>query len=90
MVGKAGGQFPENLVRLRSKVVIDGTALSTEEAREFHDIDRELAGRSLKTPKQKRLAARRDALKERIIYSRFLARQLCQARAIAASQQRAA
>jgi hypothetical protein len=33
VVGKAGGQFPENLVRLRSKVVIDGTALS----RESHD-----------------------------------------------------
>jgi hypothetical protein len=32
-VGKAGGQFLENLVRLRSKVVIDGTALP----RKSHD-----------------------------------------------------
>ena len=33
MVGKAVGQFLENLVRLRSKVVIDGAALP----RESHD-----------------------------------------------------
>jgi hypothetical protein len=33
VVGKAGGQFLENLVRLRSKVVIDGTAVP----RESHD-----------------------------------------------------
>ena len=33
VVGKAGGQFLENLVRLRSKVVIGGAALP----RESHD-----------------------------------------------------
>jgi hypothetical protein len=60
--------------------LIDGTPLSAEEEREFHDLDRGLAGRSLRTAKQKRDKARRDALRERMIYSRFLARALAEMR----------
>jgi hypothetical protein len=56
--------------------LIDGTPLTAEETREFHDLDRALAGRSLRTPKQKRQAARRDALKARLIWSRFLDHKL--------------
>lgn len=53
--------------------LIDGTPLSGEESREFHDLDRALDGRSLRTKRQKALAARRDALKQRTIWSPFLA-----------------
>jgi hypothetical protein len=86
--------FPEmdgasgNMVVPRS-ALIDGTPLTAEEAREFHDLDRELFGKSTGpavggdggrtrrlTPRQKARAARRDSLKSRMIWSRFLALQL--------------
>jgi hypothetical protein len=70
--------------------LIDGTALSDAEQREFHDLDRGLRGCSGKTPGQKKRAARRDALKSRTIWSRFLARQLRELRARNAVKQRAA
>jgi hypothetical protein len=61
--------------------LIDATPLSSEEAREFHDLDRALFGRSLRTAKQKREAARRDALRRRTIYAPLLERLLRKARA---------
>jgi hypothetical protein len=61
--------------------LIDATPLSSEEAREFHDLDRALFGRSLRTAKQKREAARRDALRRRTIYAPLLERLLRRARA---------
>jgi hypothetical protein len=58
----------------------DATPLTDGEQREFHDLDRDLAGRSLRTVKQRRQVARRDALKRRAIYAPLLARLLRQAR----------
>lgn len=60
--------------------LIDGTPLTDAEAREFHDLDRDLAGRTLRTKRQKHRGARRDALKGRMIWSRYLARQLAELR----------
>lgn len=56
--------------------LIDASPLTTAEAREFKELDRALFGRSLRTPKQKRDKARRDALHLRIIYGPVLDRQL--------------
>jgi hypothetical protein len=61
--------------------LIDATPLSPAEVREFHDLDRSLVGRSLKTPKQKRLKARRDFLKQRMIFAPIMERLLRAARA---------
>jgi hypothetical protein len=60
-----------NMVVPRS-ALIDGTPLTAEEARLFHDLDRDLFGKSMRTARQKALGARRDALKSRMIWSRFL------------------
>lgn len=68
--------------------LIDGTPLSGEEQREFHDLDRDLRGRfdgavgldgrrpRTLTRRQKARAARRDALKSRTIWSKVLADRL--------------
>lgn len=56
--------------------VVDATELSAEEQREFHQLDRGLRGRSGRTKRQKAEIARRDALKERMIWSRFIAPKL--------------
>lgn len=62
--------------RVDPALLIDATPLTSAEAREFHDLDRALAGRSLRTPKQKRDKARRDALHQRIVYGPALDRLL--------------
>ena len=67
--------------------LIDGTPLDRDAARELHDLDRQLAGRSLRTPRQKALAARRDALKARMIWAPILANRLVD---LAARQRREA
>lgn len=67
----AGGNLAVDPARL-----VDGTPLTTEEAREYHDLDRALRGASGRTKKQKAMIARRDALKSRMIWSRFLERKL--------------
>lgn len=60
--------------------LIDATPVSFEESREFHDLDRWLAGKALNTKKQKALAKRRDALKQRVIWAGFMATMLRQLR----------
>lgn len=54
--------------------LIDTTPLTAAETREFHDLDLHLGGRSIRTPKQKRDMARRDALRERMIYGPIMDR----------------
>lgn len=68
----------------------DGTPLTREEQREFHDLDRALVGRSLRTPKQKIAKARRDALKARILAEPILTRLIRQVSGKAARQRQAA
>jgi hypothetical protein len=70
--------------------LVDATPLTGEEQREFHDLDRALFGRSLKTPKQKRLKARRDELKLRMVFGPMMERLLREARAKADRQKWAA
>lgn len=70
--------------------LIDGTPLTHDEKRELADLERALFGRSLTTPKQKRLAARRDALRSRAIWEPHLTRLLREHRARQASQREAA
>jgi hypothetical protein len=60
--------------------LIDASALTTEEAHEFHDLDRQLAGRSLRTARQKAMKLRRDALHQRMVYEPVMLRLLRQAR----------
>lgn len=67
--------------------LIDATPLTRDEEREFTDLDRSLRGCSMRTPRQKERAKRRDALKQRIVYAPILARQL---RELASRQRRAA
>jgi hypothetical protein len=66
---------------VRADDLIDGTPLTAEETREFHDLDRGLAGRSMRTAKQKAQGARRDALRKRILNAPVLARLLREAAA---------
>jgi hypothetical protein len=66
-------------LRVPADRLIDATPLTAAESREFHDLDRHLATRSLKTPKQKAQAARRDALRLRIIYAPIMERLLREA-----------
>lgn len=68
-------------LRVAPDRLVDGAPLTSAEQREFHDLDRALAGRSLRTPKQKREAARREALRQRIICAPLMARLLREARA---------
>jgi hypothetical protein len=68
----------------------DGTPLTRLEQREFHDLDRALAGRSLRTAKQKAAKARRDALRARILAEPIMARLVREADAKAARQRKAA
>lgn len=72
----AGGNLAVDPARL-----IDGTPLTHAEEREFHDLDRSLAGREPRNRSraQRARAARRDALKSRMIWSRFLDRKLREA-----------
>jgi hypothetical protein len=71
--------------------LIDATPLDGAETREFHDLDRLLRGRSpRKGSGLARKAARRDALKARMLWAPFLARRLGEHRARQASQRRAA
>ena len=63
--------------------LIDGTPLSPEEERQYHDLDRHLGGRSpvkCRSTRLKALAATRDRLRGRMIWSRFMARQLAEMR----------
>lgn len=76
--------------RVDPEQLIDATPLTPAEAREYHDLDRALAGRSGRTPKQKAMIARRDALRTRMIYAPVLARLLEEARGRGAGQRRAA
>lgn len=73
--------------------LIDASPLSGEETREFHDLDRDLIARGIVavagtsgrpkrlTPRQKALKARRDALKQRMIFAPLMERLLRAARA---------
>lgn len=70
--------------------LIDGTPLTHEEKRELVELDRALFGRSLRTPRQKALKARRDALQSRAIWEPHLTRLLREHRARQASQKEAA
>lgn len=82
--------------------LIDATELAPEEQREFHILDRELIARGIVaavggdaprkrlTARQKNLLARRDALKERMIWSRFIAPKLREMRARDAMKRKAA
>lgn len=93
--GQVAVSFPLRLNASGNKVIaadalIDATPLTAAEALEFHDLDRSLAGRSLRTAKQKRQAARRDALKQHVVWAPHMERLLRRARTIMASQQRAA
>lgn len=55
--------------------LIDATPLTGEEQREFHELDRALYGRTqFRTEKQKREKARRDQLRQRIVYGPILDR----------------
>jgi len=58
--------------------LIDGTPLTGEETREFHDLDRALDDRNPRnfSKRQRAKAARRDALKQRMIWVPCLAKQL--------------
>lgn len=76
--------------------LIDASPLSAAQRREFHDLDRDLAGIEARirrwaeqdepgrkprlSPRQREMAARRDALKHRIIYGPILDRLLRLAR----------
>lgn len=53
--------------------LLDATPLTREEQREFHDLDRALFGRSLRTRRQQAMKARRDALHRRTIWAPFMA-----------------
>lgn len=68
----------------------DGTALTRAEQREFHDLDRALAGRSMRTPKQKAAKARRDALRQRMLAEPIMTRMIRQVDAKVARQRKAA
>jgi hypothetical protein len=65
--------------------LIDATPLTGEETREFHDLDRELHGRVIRSARLKRAKERRDALRLRMIYAPKIADLL---RAMRARQQR--
>jgi hypothetical protein len=58
--------------------LIDGTPLTAAEQREFHDLDRALDDRNPRnfSKRQRAKAARRDALKQRMIWIPFLADRL--------------
>jgi hypothetical protein len=56
--------------------LIDATPLTPEEEREFHDLDRALKGRSLRTPKQKRQLALRDTYLSRVMWAPHMVRLL--------------
>lgn len=84
--------------------LIDATPLTGKEMRDFHNLDRDLAGIEARirrwaendepgrcprmTPRQKAMAERRDALKRRVVFGPILDRLLRVARAYA--EQRAA
>lgn len=79
--------FPQRDGASGNKVVpadqlIDGTPLSAEEQREFHNLDRELFGREPRnlSKAQRAKAKRRDALKQRTIWTRFMERKLAAVR----------
>lgn len=61
-----------------AETLIDGTPLTTEEQREYHDLDRALGDRDPRnfSKRQRVRAARRDALKQRMIWVPFLAERL--------------
>lgn len=61
--------------------LIDGTALTREEEREFHELDLALLNRTIRTAKQRLIKARRDALKDRMLAGPVLDRLLRFARA---------
>jgi hypothetical protein len=70
--------------------LIDATPLSFEETREFHDLDRALFGRSLRTKRQQAANARRVALQRRAIWAPYMKRLLREMCARSAQQRRAA
>jgi hypothetical protein len=59
----------------------DATPLSIEEQREFHVLDRELFGRTIRTQKQKEKEARRTELKRRTLWGPFFNKALREMRA---------
>jgi len=58
--------------------LIDGTPLTADEQREFHDLDRALDDRDPRnfSKRQRAKSARRDALKQRMIWVPFLTERL--------------
>jgi hypothetical protein len=58
--------------------LIDGTPLTAEEGREFHDLDRALDDRNPRnfSKRQRTKAERRDALKQRMLWAPFLTERL--------------
>jgi hypothetical protein len=68
--------------------LIDGTPLTGPEERELADLDRDLRGRLKFTAKQKAIAARRDALRSRLIWSQLYRAELAKAEALDGRQQR--
>jgi hypothetical protein len=77
----AGGNL-----RVDPAKLIDGTPLTQAEEREFHDLDRQIDGRTFSDlSKQLRVKAkRRTALKHRLIWSRFMAPKVAEAERLAA------
>jgi hypothetical protein len=65
-------------LRVSPGQLIDATPLSGEETREFHDLDRGLAGRERRnlSKAQRIRAARRDALRRRIVFAPIMERLL--------------
>jgi hypothetical protein len=59
--------------------LIDASPLTPAEEREYHDLDRELRGREIRTPRLKKLQARRAELRVRMIYAPLMARLIRQA-----------
>jgi hypothetical protein len=72
--------------------LIDATPLSAEETREFHELDRGLGGRDPRnfSKGQRARAARRDALRRRIVHAPLLERRMRDMRALHARQRKAA
>lgn len=103
-VGPDGGSFEQVIVAVSfplragaggNKAVpadklIDATPLTAAEQREFHDLDRALFGRSLRTKRQKALKARRDQLHRRALWAPFMAKRLRALREQQARQQQRA
>lgn len=71
-------------LRVTPDRLIDATPLTAAETREFHDLDRQLAGRSpdslRRSTRLKAMIGRRDALKRRLMHAPVMDRLLREAR----------